>query len=71
MNLEEYENLHTKYMQHKHNFHHNVFYKVILSMHSYLMVWVRTVKDCRRKIKIRDTLTSQERSVQAEVLLLL
>ena len=71
MNLEEYKNLYTRYVQHKHTFLHKVFYKVILSTHSYLMVWVWTVKDARWKIKIRETLMSREWSAQAEVFLLL
>ena len=67
----EYQNIHTRYI-----FDINilfslqiVFYKRIVFTHPYLMVCVRTVKDGRCKIEIRDTLMSQRRSVQGEVLL--
>ena len=67
----EYQNIHTRYI-----FNINilfslqiVFYKRIVFTHSYLMFCVRTVKDGRCKIEIRDALMSQRRSVQGEVLL--
>ena len=44
-------------------------YKQIVTTHYYMMVCIRTSKNVRCKIKIRDTLTSQRWFVQAKVLL--
>ena len=44
-------------------------YRRIVFTHSYLLVCVRVATDAWSKIKMRDTLLSEKRSVQAEELL--
>ena len=63
MNLGEHQNIHTRYIQHKYAFLHKMLYKLIVSTHSYVMVFDWTVKETRCKKKIRDTLISQKWSV--------
>ena len=57
------------YKIYNHTSLYKVFYKRILFTHSYLTVFLRTAIDARSKIKIHDTLLSQKRYVQSEVML--
>ena len=51
MNLGEHQNIHTRYIQHKYAFLHKMLYKLIVSTHSYVMVFDWTVKETRCKKK--------------------
>ena len=65
----KYQSIHIRSMQYKYSFLHKVFYKWIMSIHSYLIICVLTAKETWSKRKTWDTLLSQKWFAQAEILL--
>ena len=65
----KYQSIHIRSMQYKYSFLHKVFYKWIMSIHSYLIICVLTAKETWSKRKTWDTLLSQKWFAHTEILL--
>ena len=61
--------VHRRYILYKYYTLHKGFYKQKVTAHSYLMVFIWTLKDARCKMEIWGTSVSQKRPVQAELVL--